>query len=389
MSSDIWRIAMDVTLMPYEEAISTIRGDLLAVEESKQEFASTSELSQIETLLTTLESKLQAFKRILPKPDSRRGLMNFGGKILKTLFGTAVVSDVTSLHDLFDELQSSQKDVIHSLTDQLTYVRRLDTVASVNVEAISNLSSIIKDIVINSQERARQTTRDIMWLNLTIHGQSTLFMTIRQLEFSILRLIQQLDELINAVQHATTGKLPMTLVDPVTLHNILKNVSLRLPEGYELVAGTKYENIHLYYDCMQTAIVGDPHHIKMILNVPLKTVNRHFMLYRILALPTRISNRTFVQYVPDFLYFGIDYIQRNYILFTEADLSQCSKGSITVCSADKAIYNTQIGMCESSPLFQTTDHYSSRQRNLLLHYKNLALQPHGSLWVRHCPMLEA
>ena len=71
-----------------------------------------------------------------------------------------------------------------------------------------------------------------------------------------------------------------------------------MPEGYELVAGTKFENIHLYYDCMQTAIVGDLHHIKMILNVPLKTANRHFMLYRILALPTRISNGTFVQYVP-------------------------------------------------------------------------------------------
>ena len=58
-----------------------------------------------------------------------------------------------------------------------------------------------------------------MWLNLTIHGQNTLFMTIRKLEFSILRLTQQLDELINAVQYATTGKLPMTLQ---TLEQALK-----------------------------------------------------------------------------------------------------------------------------------------------------------------------
>jgi hypothetical protein len=88
----------------------------------------------------------------------------------------------------------------------------------------------------------------------------------------------QLDELMNAVQHATLGKLPMTLVDPVTSHSILKNISLRLLDGYELVAGTKLEDVHLYYDCIQTAIIGDPYHIKIILSVPLKTVNRHFVI---------------------------------------------------------------------------------------------------------------
>jgi hypothetical protein len=95
----------------------------------------------------------------------------------------------------------------------------------------------------------------------------------------------------------------MTLVNPVTLHSILKNISLRLPDGYELVAETKLENVHLYYDCVTTAIIGDPYHIKMIFNVHLKTVNRHFMLYKILALSTRFSNSTFIQYLPGFFVF--------------------------------------------------------------------------------------
>jgi hypothetical protein len=200
----------------------------------------------------------------------------------------------------FGELQCSQRVVIHSVTNQLTYIKRLDTITNVNVEAIANPSSIIKDTLMNSHERFRQTARDIIWLNLTIHGQSTLFTTIRELECTILRITQQLDELMNAVQHATLGNLPMTLVNPVTLHSILKNISLRLPDGYELAAGTKFENVHLYYDCLQTAFIGDPHHIKMILSVTLKTVNRHFLLYKILYLPWRISNSTFIQYLPDF-----------------------------------------------------------------------------------------
>jgi hypothetical protein len=277
------------------------------------------------------------------------------------------------LHDVFDELQSNQRDVIHFVMNQLTYIKRLHTITNVNVETMANLSSIIKDTVINSHETFRQTAQDIVWLNLTIHGQSTLLTTIRELEFTILR-ITQLDELINAVQHATSGKLPMTLFNPVTLHSILKNISLRLPDGYELVAGTKLENIHLYYDCIRTAIIGDPHHIKIILSVPLKTVNRHFLLYKILALPARISNSTFIQYLPDFLYFGINHIHRNSILFTEVEFSYCTHGSIAVCPANKAIYSTRMITCETSLFFQKTDSLELRRRRLLLHHTTPLLQ---------------
>ena len=123
-----WQIAIDVTLMPFEDALTIIKGDLLEIREHKQEFTSISELSQIETLLATLESKLLAFKQILPKLDLRRGLLNIGGSLLKALFGTAVILDVTSLRDTLDELQSDQKEIVHYITNQFTYIKKLDCV---------------------------------------------------------------------------------------------------------------------------------------------------------------------------------------------------------------------------------------------------------------------
>jgi len=83
----------------------------------------------------------------------------------------------------------------------------------------------------------------------------------------------------------------------------LKNFTLHLSENYELIAGARIENVHLYYDLITVAAIADTHHIKIILNVPLKTANRHFVLYKILDLPTRIFNDTFVQYLPEFLFF--------------------------------------------------------------------------------------
>lgn len=73
-----------------------------------------------------------------------------------------------------------------------------------------------------------------MWLNITLYGQSELHTTIRQLEFALLQLTQRLDEQTNAVQYMSLGRLPISFIKPTTLHNIVRNVSLQLPENFEL-----------------------------------------------------------------------------------------------------------------------------------------------------------
>ena len=199
---------------PYEEALSIITGDLLTVEERKQEFTFNSELKSIDTLLKTLETKLQTFKQVLPKLEPRRCLINFGGAMLKALFGTAVDADIISLHNNFAELQSRQQDIVHSVANQLTYMKKLDTVTSVNADAIANLSGIIRDDMIKSHDIFREITRDILWLNMTIYGQSALFMTFRQLELAVLQLTEQADGLMDAIKFVIVRKLPVNLINP-------------------------------------------------------------------------------------------------------------------------------------------------------------------------------
>ena len=81
---------------------------------------------------------------------------------------------------------------------------------------------------------------------------------------------------------------------------------MHLVEGYELVAGTRIENVYLYYELVKVAAVGDAQYMKLIFNMPLKTASRYFVLQKIIALPTPISNDTFVQHLLEFSYFGID-----------------------------------------------------------------------------------
>ena len=151
--------------------MSTISSDLLIIEQRKQEFTPIHELKQISLLLQTLESKLQSFSQYLPRLDRRRALMNLGGKVLKFIYGSATVQDIHKQHEVSDKLNSRNSDLAHSLTDQLTYIKKLDTVTAANIEEISNLSNIIKDNVIKSHDTFQKITRDILWLNVTIYAQ--------------------------------------------------------------------------------------------------------------------------------------------------------------------------------------------------------------------------
>jgi hypothetical protein len=91
-----------------------------------------------------------------------------------------------------------------------------------------------------------------------------------------------------------------------------------------------------------------------------------------------------VQIQLDYSYFGIDNIQRNCNLFTETELHDCNRGSVTVCYANRAIYSMQELTCESSLYLQKACSHNLCRRRLLLNYRTPTIR-HGSVWVYYFP----
>ena len=125
----------------------------LSLENQRQEFTSVSELKQIGVLLQTLDSKLLEFNKFLPWLDQRHGLLNLGGTVSKTLFGTVTIFDIQELHSVFDDLQTKNSDIVHSMESQLSYVKKLDKITAINADAIANFSNIVKDNIIQSHDK--------------------------------------------------------------------------------------------------------------------------------------------------------------------------------------------------------------------------------------------
>jgi hypothetical protein len=92
-------------------------------------------------------------------------------------------------------------------------------------------------------------------------------------------VVQQIGELFSAVQYALLGKLPVSLITPVTLHSILINISLNLSDNYELVAGTKFQDVYLYYELVKVALVGYADGVQLVQSVPLKTAAQLFTIF--------------------------------------------------------------------------------------------------------------
>ena len=91
---------------------------------------------------------------------------------MKSLFGVAVTADTYRLQNASEKLQVSEDDVAHSLENQVTYIRNLDQATRVNTQMLFNLSTTVKNFMINSHDRFYNFTRDIMWLNVTVYSQS-------------------------------------------------------------------------------------------------------------------------------------------------------------------------------------------------------------------------
>ena len=58
----------------------------MTIEQQKQDFTPMAELKQIDSLLKTLDSRLNDFQQVLSRVDPRRGLLDVGGLVLKYIF---------------------------------------------------------------------------------------------------------------------------------------------------------------------------------------------------------------------------------------------------------------------------------------------------------------
>jgi len=347
-TSDYWKVAISFKLAPYEKAIEILHADLTPVIELAHHTPLIDEVHQIQSAVKSLEGKLSSLKQFLPRAERKRGLMNIGGTFLKVLFGTATTTDLADLHATVDTLSHKQGEVIHAVNQQLTYFKQMESTVKFDHEALANWSFILRDFATKSQEKFQKTVTRLEWA-MKLQEATT---AVRQLEFSLTQLELQINELLEAVQILVTGKFPPRLIQFNVLQDILRNVTLNLPQGYELVMGTQFNNMPWYVKHVKAALLADLNSYMLVLYFPFTMADRKYELFKVIAFPLRILNTTHVRFGLDTEYFAISTLRQFYISLSEREMRQCEGDNVMVCPANKAVKSTRTETCVLSLFLQ-------------------------------------
>jgi hypothetical protein len=140
----------------------------------------------------------------------------------------------------------------------------------------------------------------------------------------------------------------------------------------------------MYYEMIQAAKLADLHSLKLLMIVPLKTMNVQFTLYRVAVLPVRLFNTSFVQFEFEKVYFGIDVLQIHYLTLTEVDLVKCRGKDFYICPAGPAIYSTETNSCALS-LFQSSNPRETCGRRVISRLPQPRFERFGSTVLYYLP----
>jgi hypothetical protein len=380
-TNDYWKVAVKFDLSPYDKAIETLKADLLTVTGLAHATPLIEEIHQVQTVVNSLERTLTNLKRFLPKPEKKRGLLDIGGSFLKVLFGTATITDLADLHATVDALSHKQGEVVHALNHQLTYVKQLGDMVRIDHEAIANWSYVLKDFALKEQDKFQKTVTRLEW-SVKLQEATT---AVRQIEFSVTQMELELSKILQAFNTLVMGRFSPSLLSPIVLHGMLTNLTLNLPEGYELVMGTQYNNLFWYYKHVKAALLADLNCFMLVMNFPLTAVNRNYELYRVIAFPTKILNRTFASYKFEREYLAISTFRQSYLMVCENDVKRCEGETIKICPANDAAQSTLTKSCVLSVFFQRNNIREVCQRVVTTQQPSPVLRRLGGLILYFTP----
>jgi hypothetical protein len=150
--------------------------------------------------------------------------------------------------------------------------RWVDESVKFKSEAITNLSTMVNIVAISLNNGLLKMVSEMEWLNNSMINQREAFVVAGQLDFALTQIEFCISEIIHAVEYVMLGKIPINLISPATLCDILENVTLMFPENFELFAAIKFSNLYLYYEMVEAIILADVHSFKVVLNVQLNTI---------------------------------------------------------------------------------------------------------------------
>ena len=157
------------------------------------------------------------------------------------------------------------------------------------------------------------------------------------------------------------------LINPYNLSDILQQVSLQLPTGLFMLTGLTVEEMYVYYTVAAVHAVATSTSIRLLIDIPLKAVDRYFELYKVHPLP--FFHKGVGKYLmvdEPFTYLAVAENKQFFAILTPYMLSKCVQNLYTICPSDLVLRTAGEQNCLNALFLGKEDIVRLKCRRIIL-----------------------
>lgn len=276
---------------------------------------------------------------------SKRALIDLGGSLLKTFFGTLDSEDAVKFSKAINDVQSDEKQLAHLMKDNIHVIK--STISSFN-NSISKVNENEKHLMEN-MKIIHGIMENISNSNDKLEIKSQIISLLNSLESIILTLSFDIDDVNNAILFAKLNILHPTVLNPHQLYSELDKHRNSLPKHYELPVSLTLQNVHELIDISKLVCYYHFSKVIIVVKIPL-VLPQVYNLFNVIPLPIPYDVSkpdTFVLTAPTSSYVAITADHMFYSLIADVDKCKVISEKCYVCVLVNVYSTIANPICET------------------------------------------
>lgn len=364
--NDYWNVITHIDVIPIKPYLEKIEKSLLDISFTCNKFQEYSFLhmdcndtvNPLAILISVNTLKYDSLSHLVsanePYKQTRRykrGLINFGGKVLNFLFGTLDADDAKKYDEAFAAVEENEQQIYSYMQENIHVVQ--STVHAFN-DSIAKLNENEKKINEQLQKLNKllyNHTKDIDELK---NGEkiNSIFNLI---ESSLMSVSNVLDTILNSILFAKTNILHPYVLTPSRLYEELLKSQIN-QEDIRFPVDLSLQTIHSIIDLSKLTAYYYNNKIVFVMKIPLVSYVK-YNIYKNLPLPTpRLQNHldTYVLIHPTKPYTAISDNRLNYALLDSVSDCQDVNDEYRICPLPSVLSTTNNPTCETKLMTDVT-----------------------------------
>ncbi|XP_072152494.1 uncharacterized protein [Bemisia tabaci] len=346
---------MEIPLQPYKDAVEkTSKMINITMQES---WATTNPDKLAEHVQLEMESFILQLQNLRDEINElsteslireKRNFAPFGfiGSSFHYLFGLSTDEETSKLNNKLLNLKAVTSENHHDIEQQISILGDIHNFEEKSKNIIQDIAKATEHIDEKFEKVANTYINETNFKFIMVSKYFDVSFFLKEIQFSILQIKDNIFKLKIALQSAAHGTLTEFLMSKRKLLSVLSKIQAHLPPQYSLIFPIRSTQISKFYNLISCHAILIDNKIRIFLNIPLKTENRVFDLYKLAPLPHNVKNVSVSIYIdPPHPYVAISKNKETYLPLDEEEINKCHNKAIMICPANIPIRSFKPKTC--------------------------------------------